>query len=52
MDRMSNIVLLEDELELREEVAAFLQKRGWQVPQAGSVAEFSHCMGIPEERDQ
>ncbi len=37
---MSEIVLLEDEIELREEVAAFLQKRGWHVKQAGSVTEF------------
>ena len=41
---MSHIVLLEDEIELREEVAAFLQKRGWRVTQAGSVAEFSQCL--------
>ncbi len=45
---MSRIVLLEDEIELREEVAAFLQKRGWDVIQAGSVAEFSHCLGQAE----
>ena len=41
---MSHIVLLEDKIELREEVAAFLHKRGWQVLQAGSLAEFSNCI--------
>jgi len=41
---MSHIVLLEDEIALREEVAAFLQKRGWHVSQAGSLAEFSQCL--------
>lgn len=45
---MSHIVLLEDEIELREEVAAFLEKRGWQVSQAGSVAEFSQCLAQAE----
>lgn len=38
---MSNVVLLEDEIELREEIAAFLQKRSWAVSQAGSLAEFA-----------
>lgn len=37
---MGNLVLLEDEVELREEIAAFLQKRGWKVSQAGSLAQF------------
>ncbi|MDF3882530.1 response regulator transcription factor [Cupriavidus basilensis] len=37
---MGNVILLEDEIELREELAAFLQKRGWMVSQAGSLAEF------------
>lgn len=37
---MSNVVLLEDETELREEVAAFLGKRNWNVSQAGTLAEF------------
>ncbi|MDR3381808.1 response regulator transcription factor [Cupriavidus basilensis] len=37
---MGNLVLLEDEIELREEIAAFLQKRGWKVSQAGSLAQF------------
>ncbi|AOZ10508.1 response regulator transcription factor [Cupriavidus malaysiensis] len=36
---MRSILLLEDEAELREEIAAFLQKRGWTVLQAGSLAE-------------
>ncbi|EHP44392.1 two component transcriptional regulator [Cupriavidus basilensis OR16] len=38
---MGNVVLLEDEVELREEIAAFLQKRGWTVSQAGSLAQFA-----------
>lgn len=38
---MRRILLLEDEIELREEMAAFLQKRQWQVLQVGNVAEFS-----------
>lgn len=37
---MGKVVLLEDEIELREEIAAFLQKRGWQTRQAGTIAEF------------
>lgn len=45
---MSHIVLLEDEIELREEVAAFLIKRGWHVTQTGSVAEFMQCMAQAE----
>lgn len=41
---MANVVLLEDESDLREEVAAFLEKRGWDVAQAGSLAEFRPLM--------
>lgn len=41
---MSTLVLLEDEIELREEVATFLEKRGWQVTQVGTVAQFLPCM--------
>lgn len=37
---MVKVVLLDDEVELREEVAAFLEKRGWTVGQAGTIAEF------------
>ncbi len=37
---MANIALLEDEVLLRKELAAFLGKRGHQVSQAGSLAEF------------
>lgn len=37
---MSSVLLLDDEVELREEIAAFLEKRGWLVSQAGTVAEF------------
>ncbi|AOY90835.1 DNA-binding response regulator [Cupriavidus sp. USMAA2-4] len=38
---MRTILLLEDESELRDEIAAFLQKRQWAVLQAGSLAEFA-----------
>jgi DNA-binding response OmpR family regulator len=37
---MTKVLLLDDEVELREEIAAFLEKRGWTVDQAGTVAEF------------
>ncbi|CAJ0815214.1 MULTISPECIES: response regulator transcription factor [Ralstonia] len=37
---MGTVLLLEDEVGLREEIAAFLTKRGWTVSQAGTVAEF------------
>ncbi|MGG1948485.1 response regulator transcription factor [Trinickia sp. NRRL B-1857] len=33
-------MLLDDEVELREEIAAFLERRGWLVSHAGTVAEF------------
>jgi DNA-binding response OmpR family regulator len=37
---MSTVLLLDDEAELREEIAAFLEKRGWLVSQACTVARF------------
>ncbi|CAN0620395.1 Two component transcriptional regulator, winged helix family [Burkholderia multivorans] len=37
---MGTVMLLDDEVELREEIAAFLEKRGWAVTQAGTVEEF------------
>ncbi|WP_240674597.1 response regulator transcription factor [Burkholderia stabilis] len=37
---MAKVLLLDDEVELREEIAAFLERRGWLVSQAGTVAEF------------
>lgn len=37
---MGTVLLLEDEVGLREEIAAFLEKRGWATRQAGTVAEF------------
>jgi DNA-binding response OmpR family regulator len=37
---MGKILLLDDEVELREEIAVFLEKRGWDVSQAGTVAAF------------
>ncbi|CAN0620604.1 Two component transcriptional regulator, winged helix family [Burkholderia multivorans] len=37
---MGTVLLLDDEAELREEIAAFLEKRGWAVIQAGTVEEF------------
>ncbi|KDB06002.1 two component transcriptional regulator, winged helix family [Burkholderia sp. lig30] len=37
---MGTVLLLDDEVELREEIAAFLEKRGWTVIQAGTVEEF------------
>ncbi|MBN3780689.1 MULTISPECIES: response regulator transcription factor [Burkholderia] len=37
---MAKVLLLDDEVELREEIAAFLERRGWAVDQAGTVAEF------------
>lgn len=42
---MATIALLEDEQDLREEVAAFLSGRGFRVLQAGSLAEFSTLAG-------
>ena len=37
---MTTILLLEDEIDLREEVADFLVSQGYRVCEAGSVAEF------------
>lgn len=37
---MTTVVLLEDEVDLREEIADFLGARGHRVLQAGSLAEF------------
>lgn len=37
---MARIALLEDEILLRKELAAFLSKRGHEVAQAGTLAEF------------
>ena len=37
---MARITLLEDEVLLRKELAAFLSKRGHEVAQAGTLAEF------------
>ena len=37
---MGKVLLLDDEAELREEIAAFLEKRSWTVTQAGTVAQF------------
>ena len=37
---MARIALLEDEILLRKELAAFLSKRGHEVVQAGTLAEF------------
>ncbi|MXR37271.1 response regulator transcription factor [Craterilacuibacter sinensis] len=36
---MAKLLLLEDEAELREELADFLRARGWDVLEAGSVAQ-------------
>ncbi len=36
---MAKLLLLEDEAELREELADFLRMRGWEVLEAGSVAQ-------------
>ena len=41
---MVNIVLLEDEVALREEVASFLEGRGYRVGQAGTLGEFDALM--------
>ncbi|RJG05998.1 DNA-binding response regulator [Noviherbaspirillum cavernae] len=38
---MAKVLLLEDEVALREEVADFLRSEGHQVQEAGSVAEFT-----------
>jgi len=37
---MGTVLLLDDEVALREEIAAFLEKRGWATSQAGTVEEF------------
>ncbi|KEZ01549.1 transcriptional regulator [Burkholderia sp. MSh2] len=37
---MGKVLLLDDEVELREEIAAFLRKCGWLVSEAGTIAEF------------
>ncbi|KVN38591.1 transcriptional regulator [Burkholderia pyrrocinia] len=37
---MPKVLLLDDDVELREEISVFLEGRGWQVSQAGTVAEF------------
>ena len=37
---MPRIVLLEDEPDFRQELAAFLRGRGWEVTEAGSLAAF------------
>ncbi|TCW84481.1 DNA-binding response regulator [Burkholderia sp. SRS-46] len=37
---MAKVLLLDDDVELREEIAVFLEKRDWLVSQAGTVAEF------------
>ncbi|MCA8251643.1 response regulator [Burkholderia sp. AU31624] len=37
---MAKVLLLDGEVELREEIAALLEKRGWTVDQAGTVADF------------
>ena len=37
---MARIILLEDEIVLREEFAAFLGKRGHEIREAGTLAEF------------
>jgi len=42
---MTTIALLEDEVDLREEVADFLGSRGHKVMQAGSLAEFAPLAG-------
>ena len=41
---MANIVLLEDEIALREEVASFLEQSGHQVEQVGTLCEFYPLM--------
>lgn len=42
---MSCLLLLEDEAELREELADFLQGRGWTVLEAGTVADSLPVLG-------
>ncbi|MCP9759305.1 DNA-binding response regulator [Aquitalea sp. S1-19] len=42
---MKCVLLLEDEAELREELADFLQGRGWTVLEAGSVQESLPLLG-------
>jgi DNA-binding response OmpR family regulator len=44
---MASIFLLEDEIELREELAAFFATQGHQVIELGSIAEFRSCYGEP-----
>jgi len=39
-----NILLVEDSAELREEISAFLSRRGWSVLCAGSLQEFEALM--------
>ncbi|MGL6071919.1 response regulator transcription factor [Craterilacuibacter sp.] len=42
---MRTLLLLEDEAELREELADFLQDRGWTVLEAGTVAQSLPLLG-------
>jgi two-component system, OmpR family, response regulator len=39
---MSRILLLDDETDLREEVADYLRNQGFEVDEAGSLREFDH----------
>ncbi len=41
---MAKLFLLEDEVELREELAAFFRAHGHGVVEAGSIAEFRACL--------
>lgn len=42
---MAKVVLLEDDVDLREEIAAFLGKRGLDIVQAGCIGEFLPLIG-------
>ncbi|MGZ2749359.1 response regulator transcription factor [Burkholderia stagnalis] len=42
---MAKVLLLDDDVDLREEIAVFLERRGWLVSQAGTVAEFKVLAG-------
>ena len=41
---MAHLLILEDDLDLREELSDFLMSRGHQILSAGSLHEFHHCL--------
>ncbi len=46
---MAKLLLLEDEIDLREELAAYFSAQGHQVTQVGSIADFRNVMAVTPE---